>query len=103
MVQINSIYVNDGQTVITLFIGDGGRMEYAVDDIRNRITREVKLDEALPVNLQQEVERKAEKVWGFDKNLYILKTFSPWSQTLVQFFMHCWHEVRLREKTLFNK
>lgn len=102
MVQINSMYVNGGQTVITLFEKEG-RMAYIVDNIKTSSQREVVLeDKALTPELQQEIEDRAEKVWGFDSELYILKVFIPLSQSLAQFILGCWHEVRLNEKHLFN-
>lgn len=103
MVQINSVYVNGGQTVITLFVSDDNKIFYIVDDIQSISRREVRLEKLLTAELQQEVEAHAEKVWGSDENLYILKVFIPISQNLAQFILSCWHEVRLNEKHLFNK
>lgn len=103
MVQINSFYVNDGQTVVTLFVGNGGKMIYEVNDIGKSIRRRSKLEISIPEEVKKEIEKKSEKVWGYDDELYILKNFDPWSAELGMFILHCWHEIRLNERTLFNK
>ena len=101
MIQINSIYVNNGQTVITLF-NDEGTMMYIVNDIPQDKNREEVLEATPSAEMLKEIGERAVRVWGTEK-LYILKTFNPISKGLASFILHCWHEVRLREKDLFNK
>lgn len=104
MVQINSIYVDDGMTVVTLFVNDDHKMVYAVDDIfRGEAYRTAVLRADLLPELQREIELKSEKVWGSKPNLYILKSFNPWSKELGGFILQCWQEIRKTEKSLFNK
>ncbi len=103
MVQINSIYVDDGMTVVTLFVSDDHRMTYAVDDIFRGSYRTAVLSADLLPELQREIELKSAKVWGSNPNLYILKPFNPWSKELGGFILQCWQEIRRTEKSLFNK
>ena len=101
MVQINSVYVNGGQTVITLFNNEG-KMMYIVNDIPQNSNREEVLETVPSTEMQTEIDDHAVRVWGAEK-LYVLKTFNPISKELAGFILHCWHEVRLNEKHLFNK
>ena len=103
MIQINSMYANDGQTVVTLFLGDDGKMLYTVDDIVKSSKKQVALSVKVSDDIRIEMLQKAEKVWGYDQNLYVLKTFNPWSKELGLFILHCWHEIRANEPELLSK
>ena len=77
-------------------------MMYIVNDIPQKSNRKEVLEATPSAKLQQEIDDHAVRVWGAEE-LYILKTFNPISKELAAFFLHCWHEVRLNEKHLFNK
>lgn len=100
MVQINSIYVNDGQTVVTMFVGNDNKVMYVVNDVTTSSRQVFELGIEPSPQLQEEIAAKAEKVWAGQQDLYYLRLFSL-SKEMCQFVLHCWHEVRKREKKLF--
>ncbi len=100
-VQFNSVYVNDGQTVVTLFYDEQKNMMwYSVEVIGSghgcgQINIEV------PDELKEEILDHAERIWGNADELYLLKCFRPISAELWDFIEDCWDAIRRQERKLF--
>jgi hypothetical protein len=100
-IQINSIYVNDGQTVITLFYDESrNSMWYIIDEI-NRSNGCAMINIEVSDELKEEILDHAEKVWGAGPDFYILKCFRPISSELMSFIEDCWDAIRRQERKLF--
>lgn len=101
MIQFNSEYVNGGQTVVTLFMEEDGKMTYIIDQIPEDKHHTKVLSEVAPQNLQKEAFCKSEKVWG-SKDLFVPKRFVPLSKELREFILNCWVEICTKEMSLFK-
>ena len=100
-VQFNSVYVNGGQTVVTLFYNEQKDMMWYSVDFINQGTGCGWVNIEVPAELKAEILDHAERVWGITQELYILKCFKPLSAELWEFIEDCWDAIKRQEPRLF--
>jgi hypothetical protein len=101
MIQFNSVYVNGGQTVVTLFLDkNGSRFSYIIDELPAKTHRNGYLEIEVSNNVKSEILENLCRVWGLDE-LYVLKRFAPLSPEVYKTIMAAWAEVRRKEAALF--
>lgn len=99
-IQFNSVYVNGGQTVVTLFMNENGKFSYMVDDLQTISHRGSDLDISTQDSVRKEILDNLAKVWGTGE-LYVLKRFAPLTPNFYKHIMAAWAEVRRKEADLF--
>ena len=100
-VQLNSVYVNDGQTVITLFFDEERNMMWYAVEFINRGSGCGQINIEVPDELKAEILDHAERIWGSSQELYLLKCFRPLSAELWDFIEDCWEAIKRQEPKLF--
>ena len=102
-IQLNSVYVNNGMTVVTLFFSkERNSMWYAVDDIAAGSNTCEELCIEVAPELATEMIDHSERVWGCSPQLYYLKRFRSYlSFQLWDFIEECWEAIKRQEPELF--
>lgn len=100
-IQFNSVYVNGGQTVVTLFMGENGKFSYVIDELQTMAHRSANLDISTEDSVRHEILNNLAKVWGCSDSLYVLRRFAPLTPNFYKHIMAAWAEVRRKEPELF--
>lgn len=100
-IQFNSVYVNDGQTVVTLFYNEQKNMMWYAIEMIGRGNGCGQINIEVSPELRAEIIAHAERIWGCNPELCILKCFRPLSAELWAFIEDCWDAIRRNEPKLF--
>lgn len=98
-VQINSVYVNNGMTVVSLFFDEEKNVMYYIIDVIPNGQGTGRVNIEVPEEYRNEMLKCSDKVWGIDPDLYMLRRYI--SSELLFFLENCWKVIRKSEPKLF--
>lgn len=101
---INSVYAGKDSIVTLIYNEDRNVVCYSVTrrDIPSYcFYQELHID--VSEEQEKEIMAHAEEVWGYTREMYLLKCFIPLSADLWQFIEDCWDAIKRQEPALFPK